>query len=186
VLGEFKYKDNSDCRWLLAPLKLFAPYFTLEFLLMDSEIGRDMLYIHDGPNMNAPILAQVSGGNVTMPLMMSSGENLFIRFKTDKLKAKAGFFISWDTMKECGGLQGFCADGGPTVYKTTRPKQGYCQDETYLPREHAKKGRCRCHFGWFGGDCTYRWCLGAKSLNMRIGSFLDHHDEVSLQATTLC
>ena len=61
VLGPDNYRNNVDCRWLLAPLRLFAPYFTLEFLLMDSEIGRDLLIVYDGPNQNAPVLGQMSG-----------------------------------------------------------------------------------------------------------------------------
>ena len=73
---QLMYKNNLDCRWFLKPLKLFAPYFTLEFLLMDrceslvmkfrwtddlrvfSELGRDVLYVYDGRNMNAPMLAK--------------------------------------------------------------------------------------------------------------------------------
>jgi len=176
VLGDYIYKNNVDCRWQLAPLKLFAPYFTLEFLLMDTEIGRDLLIVYDGANQNAPVLAQVSGLNITMPLLSSSSENLFLRFTSDKLKSNLGFFAFWDTMKECGGPIGFCHDGGIANIGPPRLKRGYCYDTQYYPRQHSAKGKCICHYGWYGGDCSFRWCLGAKTLTKRIGEFTDHHD----------
>jgi len=179
---DFHYKNNAECYWLLSPLKTFAPYFTLEFDLMDTEIGTDILKVYDGNSQRSPILAQISGLNISMPLLTSAGSELFLKFESDKLKANWGFFIRWDTMKECGGDSGFCMDGYVQYDLTgaligVRPKQGYCYDTVYIPRNHIEKGRCICHYGWFGGDCSFKYCLGATKLLFRTGVLTDHHDE---------
>ena len=184
IIGDFTYRNNADCRWLLKPLLLTAPFFTIEFTLMDTEIGRDVFYIYDGGNMNAPLLAKVSGSNITMPLLDSAGPELFVRFITDKMKAFAGVYAQWDTLKECGGVYGYCQDGQMDgALAGLRPNNAYCWDAINDPPEHDKKGRCICKAGWFGGDCSYANCLGAKTLTSRIGYLMDHHDGLETVGT---
>lgn len=184
-VGDLSYQNNLDCRWVLKPLQLVAPFFTMNFLLMDTEVGRDILYIYDGGSMNAPLLAQVSGTNLSMPMLDSTAGELFVRFVSDKVKRRTGVYASWDTIQECGGEWGFCNDGSYDAFtQVNRPNNGYCWDTANDPPEHDKKGRCICTLSWYGGDCSFNYCLGSKVLTSRIGSLMDHHD-VQVNGTML-
>jgi hypothetical protein len=174
---EYNYRNNADCRWLVQPLQLSASYFTIEFMLFDTEVGRDLFILYDGPNMNSPVLLQASG-NLSLPLMASSGGDVFIRFQTDKIQRKLGFFVQWDTLQECGGPTGYCLDGGQKFDGTSRPRQGRCRDPSTWAPQHDVKGRCECEFGWYGGDCSSNYCLGWSELRNRSGELVDHQDSV--------
>eukprot|EP00657_Telonema_sp_P-1_P009849 TRINITY_DN4085_c0_g1_i2.p1 TRINITY_DN4085_c0_g1~~TRINITY_DN4085_c0_g1_i2.p1 ORF type:complete len:253 (+),score=57.44 TRINITY_DN4085_c0_g1_i2:114-872(+) len=98
--------------------------------------------------------------------------------------SKMGVYANWDTMKECGGQWGFCYDGSYDFFtQGIRPYHGYCWDKVNVPPQHDKKGRCVCTTGWFGGDCSYPYCVGSKTLTGRKGTLMDHHDVLVTSST---
>jgi hypothetical protein len=94
--GEFRltsapdYLPNMDAEWIIEPenelpLKLYFDFFS-------TEAENDVLYIFDGADETAPLLAQLDGSldPDTLEFSSSSGQ-LFVRFLSDDQNQEQGF-----------------------------------------------------------------------------------------------
>ncbi len=94
--GEFKltsapeYLPDMDAGWHIEPenglpVKLYFEFFT-------TEAQKDILYIFDGQDENAPMVAQLQGAldADTLEFISSSG-HLFVRFLSDSINQERGF-----------------------------------------------------------------------------------------------
>lgn len=82
------YTGGQDCTWLIAPADSVET-ITLSFNLFDVD-GSDALYIYDGSDANAPLLATYTGS--TLPAeITSTGNRLFLHFETDGSGTASGW-----------------------------------------------------------------------------------------------
>ncbi len=94
--GEFKltsapeYLPDMDAGWHIEPenglpVKLYFEFFA-------SEVDKDILYIFDGPDETAPVIAQLHGllDADTLEFNSTSG-HLFVRFLSDSINQDQGF-----------------------------------------------------------------------------------------------
>lgn len=94
--GEFKltsapeYLPDMDASWHIEPENGLAIKLYFEFFGSESE--KDILYIFDGPDETAPVIAQLSGllDSDTLEFNSTSG-HLFVRFLSDSINQEQGF-----------------------------------------------------------------------------------------------
>jgi len=85
-----KYIPGMDAEWLIQPenglpVKLYFEFFS-------TEVAYDALYIYDGIDDTAPLLARLNGSPDTDSLEInSSSGNLFLRFLSDAQNQEQGF-----------------------------------------------------------------------------------------------
>ncbi len=94
--GSWNYKDNTDCRWLIAPDS--CNYIKLSFSYFDTETDNDVLTIYDGESTSSPVLRTMSGNlsgtNFPTPIFSTSGKMLLV-FKSNGSVVKNGWKVSW-------------------------------------------------------------------------------------------
>lgn len=88
----YTYQFNEDCTWLLAPAG--AETVLLNFTEFDLAAG-DYLYVHDGMDANAPLIAQLTG-NAVPGEIQSGGPEMFLRFSSDAEDEAGGFAFTFD------------------------------------------------------------------------------------------
>ena len=101
--GEFKltsapeYLPDMDASWHIEPenglpIKLYFEFFT-------TEAEKDILYIFDGADETAPVIAQLDGGldADTLEFNSTSG-HLFVRFLSDSINQEQGFNATYCTV----------------------------------------------------------------------------------------
>lgn len=108
------YDDNQDCSWLIQPTGVTS--IRLEFLsgFFDTQAPADSVTVYDGANASAPRLGTFSG-NTTPPVLNSSGNSLFITFKTDGTTNAGGWHAMYTTtsnLPTCSGLTTLTAQNG--------------------------------------------------------------------------
>lgn len=67
---------------------------TLSFENLDIESGFDSLWIYDGLDTEAPLLAALSGNEIP-PVMITSGNTFTLRFASDGLNKRSGYELVW-------------------------------------------------------------------------------------------
>jgi len=100
--GEFKltsapeYLPDMDAGWIIEPEN--SQPITLYFDFFVTEAANDQLYIYDGADENAPLLAILSGSPdpATLEFNSSSGQ-LFVRFQSDSQNEAQGFRAIYGT-----------------------------------------------------------------------------------------
>jgi hypothetical protein len=78
--GAFLYNNNTSCSWLISPPGN-APIH-LEFLHFKTEASYDYVYVYDGVDASAPLLATLDGHTLPSKLIAQSGQ-MFVRFTSD-------------------------------------------------------------------------------------------------------
>jgi hypothetical protein len=54
--------NSMDCRWVITPLTIESS-LTLKLWTLDLEKGRDFIWVYDGDDWNAPLVAQISAND---------------------------------------------------------------------------------------------------------------------------
>lgn len=92
--GDGNYSDNT-----FSTLTVVSPTgtpFELELLMAQIEGGFDDLYIYDGPNDQAPLLAMITGTNYPVPeSFQTTGDSFTLVFDTDGSVVYAGYIIQF-------------------------------------------------------------------------------------------
>ena len=89
----FPYRPNNDCSWLIAPSNAKVT-IQLELSSVDTELGKDILYIYDGPDENAQLIASVSG-HVQDTILYSTMNRMYLRFVTNDSVQGSGWVIKY-------------------------------------------------------------------------------------------
>lgn len=86
------YSQNRDCSWIISASRGHKITFrVIDFLLeAHKHCRKDSLDIHDGPSLNSPRIGRYCGASRPFPVT-SSGNKLFIRFKSDSALEFKGF-----------------------------------------------------------------------------------------------
>ncbi|KAJ8725267.1 hypothetical protein PYW07_016225 [Mythimna separata] len=101
------YNHNSQCAWVIhtAPDKVINVTFSKFNLEGSPECMYDFLQIHDGRKSSSQLLGRFCGN--TFPKggnIVSSHNNLYFWFHSDKTVAKDGFALHWTSIAPvCGG-----------------------------------------------------------------------------------
>ncbi len=91
------YYDNSDYTYTISPTG--ATGLSLSFNNLDLEQGYDSLWIYDGTDANAPLLAALSGDTVPSPII-ASGNALTMQFHSDGSTNGAGWEAVWQCTQD--------------------------------------------------------------------------------------
>ncbi|KAF7648099.1 hypothetical protein LDENG_00162070 [Lucifuga dentata] len=86
------YPNNVDCSWIISVDPSHRVLFNFSDLDIEphSSCSWDYVAIHDGPSLNAPLLAQVCG--TTPPPSITSTQNtIYVRFRSDSSFSHRGF-----------------------------------------------------------------------------------------------
>jgi len=101
------YADNTSCSWLIDPQTTqdSVTSITLTFHRFDTEDGKDILTLYDGPDATYPVLGTFSG-DALPPGITSTGNRLFMTFVTDGGNTATGWFLTFQSMRPvwCQGL----------------------------------------------------------------------------------
>lgn len=98
------YPQHADCIWVIAapsgrPIRLeFEDQFSIE---ITPNCTSSYLELRDGADSNAPVLAKFCGTSLP-PSQLSSGEVMYLRFRSDNSPTHAGFKAKY-SIAQCGG-----------------------------------------------------------------------------------
>lgn len=93
--GVYRYNADFTCDWLIQyPDKSRV---LLEFTEFDTEFNYDFLYIYDGENDQAPLLAVLSGSDIPAPVQ-SGSESVYIRFVSDEYITAGGWSLNYSEL----------------------------------------------------------------------------------------
>ncbi len=95
------YYNCSDSRTLIAPAGAAA--LQLVFREFGIIAGQDTLYVYDGQDENAPLLAALSGDTVPPPLV-SSGGKVLLHFVSDQFTTEKGYEIQYTCAFDDAGV----------------------------------------------------------------------------------
>ncbi len=95
------YYNCSDSRTLLMPEG--AVTVQVKFNYFSTVAGQDSLYIHDGTDEKAPVLAAISGDTVPDPFV-STGNALFLHFVSDGYTTGKGYEIQYTCAFDDAGV----------------------------------------------------------------------------------
>ncbi len=91
----YNYIDNQNCSWLISPHDSVNS-ITVEFLKFETYVN-DTLFIYDGNSCNAQLLGAFSGNNAPSNVT-SSGDELFIIFKSDSENTAGGWLLGYSSV----------------------------------------------------------------------------------------
>ena len=85
------YENDQDCTYTI-----HAPdsTVTLTIRTLELETGFDYLYIYDGDDEHASLIAKVTG-TYAEETFSSTGNDMFIRFTSDDVVTRAGFYLQY-------------------------------------------------------------------------------------------
>lgn len=98
--GSNNYSDYQDCAWRIQPPG--AGSITLSFSAFATESCCDAVYIYDGADVNAPLIASFAGTSIP-PNVTSSGGVMYVRFVTDYSVTYSGWAASYTCSSGCSG-----------------------------------------------------------------------------------
>jgi hypothetical protein len=106
------YQNNANCTWLIKPTGLIS-HIDISFTRFSTEAGNDILFIYDGEDQTAPLLATISGDTI-WPKITTSGNAAFIRFVTNSSSTAPGWLLSYEAYNPvfCTNLTMFTAAAG--------------------------------------------------------------------------
>ncbi|XP_076437271.1 cubilin-like isoform X2 [Babylonia areolata] len=148
------YQHNAECEWTITTNR--GDNIVLTFNAFRLESGYrcrfDFLEIRDGGNASSPVLSRLCGRS-TPSQITSSGNRLFIKFRTDGSVAHTGFSVSYTTT--CGGVYtGLRGVLRSPLYPNTYPHNKQCNYLINVP-----SGKLVVltftNFTIEGGSCTY-------------------------------
>ena len=114
--GWYNYQNNSDCSWLISPQNSIndsVESIKITFLRFDTEAGADTLFLYDGSDELAPLLAAFSGNTIPEDLS-STGNKLFIKFHSNSSISKGGWQLDYESIIPvyCSGITTLNAAAG--------------------------------------------------------------------------
>jgi|GEM_PF-526105 len=103
------YLDNTNCEWLIQPTAANVAV-RLNFFGFDTEAGNDTVTIYNGATSAAPILGTFSG-NITPPVITSSGGDMLVTFKSNGTVSSTGWraFYNTQPIPSCAGTTNLTA-----------------------------------------------------------------------------
>lgn len=106
------YSNNSDCEWLIQPA-LANVAVRLNFTRFATELNNDTVTVYDGATTAAPILGTFSGTTIP-PVLVSSGGDMLIKFKTNGSVQATGWqaFYQTQAIPFCSGTTNLTAVTG--------------------------------------------------------------------------
>ncbi|CAI5452377.1 unnamed protein product [Caenorhabditis angaria] len=84
----YNYPNNISCSYLL--LAPAAHTIILQFVAFNTEDGYDIVWIYDGSNNSFPLIGKYSGNKIP-PIINSSGNALYLYFRSDLVNNFQGF-----------------------------------------------------------------------------------------------
>ncbi|CAH0396981.1 unnamed protein product [Chilo suppressalis] len=106
-LTNSSYDHNSKCAWVIhtATDKVINVTFSKFNLEPEPECMYDFLQIHDGRTSSSQLIGRFCGNDLPKGgNIISSNNNLYLWFRSDKTVAKEGFALHWESVKPvCGG-----------------------------------------------------------------------------------
>ncbi|RKX17071.1 MAG: hypothetical protein DRP35_11580, partial [Candidatus Zixiibacteriota bacterium] len=91
------YYDNSDYTYTIAPTGAMG--LTLSFNSLNLESGYDSLWVYDGTDVNAPLVAALSGSTIPSPVV-ASGNALTIQFHSNGGTNDTGWEAIWQCTQD--------------------------------------------------------------------------------------
>ncbi|CAB3235739.1 unnamed protein product [Arctia plantaginis] len=101
------HNHNAQCAWVIytAPEKVINVTFSKFNLEQSLECNKDFLQIHDGRKSSSQLIGRFCGS--TFPKggnIISTHNNLYLWFHSDRIVTQSGFALHWTSMKPvCGG-----------------------------------------------------------------------------------
>jgi len=101
------YLNNTTASWLIDPQTEFDSVTKISVSVKRFDLFNDgdRLYIYDGEDNSAPLLAELSGSNIPGDIESSSNK-VFIEFITDGSDTAPGFYLNYRTVRPvwCSGM----------------------------------------------------------------------------------
>ncbi len=101
------YQNNTEASWLINPQTEYDSVTNITIMVkrLDLFNDGDRLYIYDGEDNAAPLLAELSGNNLPGDIE-STGNKVFIEFITDGTNTAPGFYLNYKTDRPtwCSGM----------------------------------------------------------------------------------
>eukprot|EP01052_Picozoa_sp_SAG31_P040215 SAG31_NODE_5772_length_2334_cov_1.884116_1_plen_761_part_01 len=114
--GQGNYGNNADCRWFLSCSNPVArPLLT--FSAFQTERVHDVVYVRDGVNTSAPLLARLSGDELPRS-QMASGSAMLVQLTTDSSVVKNGFEANFSCMN-VGEVSSDVLASSPTSHESS-------------------------------------------------------------------
>jgi hypothetical protein len=106
------YQDNTNCYWLIQPSGP-VHHMEINFSRFATETPNDLLYVFDGPDQQAPLLATLSGDSIPPPITTSGG-SAFLHFVTNNTTTDNGWLLHYEAFRPqfCTNLQTFTGSVG--------------------------------------------------------------------------
>ncbi|CAF99391.1 unnamed protein product, partial [Tetraodon nigroviridis] len=89
------YKDSLSCEWVIESEP--GRSIKITFDKFQTELGYDILEIHDGPNLLSPLIGSFNGTQVPQ-FLFSSSNFLYLLFITDNSRSNVGFKILYESV----------------------------------------------------------------------------------------
>ncbi|XP_021357124.1 cubilin-like [Mizuhopecten yessoensis] len=132
------YPHNVDCTWVItAPSSHSLQLdFVDNFYIEDHNQCRfDYIEVRDGGTINSPVLSHLCG-STTPSTVRSTGNVMFVRFRTDASVARAGFRAMYK-IAECGGrIYGTSRAIMSPNYPSNYPSNSHCVWDIEAPTGH--------------------------------------------------
>jgi len=90
----YNYIDNQVCSWLISPIDSVNS-ITINFINFETELF-DTLFVFNGDSDNNQLLGSFSGNSIPNNIT-STGDNLFIKFKSDNENTADGWLIGFSS-----------------------------------------------------------------------------------------
>lgn len=91
--GESDYRNNTNCHWFLRPAGAKRVKLLLEAFALESDY--DFLTIYDGTSEAARVLGRYHGGNTPPDSLISTGNSVYVVFRSDGTVTDKGWRIRW-------------------------------------------------------------------------------------------
>lgn len=108
------YQNQTTCTWLIQPAGTVS-HIDIIFQRFSVVDGYDTLFIYDGIDQNAPLLASITGDTV-YPTITTTGGAAFLRFVASSTSSVTsdGWFLTYEGFRPvfCTNLQEFTAPNG--------------------------------------------------------------------------
>lgn len=92
----YNYTENQECSWLISPVDS-VEFITISFYNFETDVN-DTLFIYDGSSDNSSMLGAFSGSAVPEDII-SSGDELFVKFKSDNQGVAQGWLFGYSSEK---------------------------------------------------------------------------------------
>lgn len=101
------YLNNTQASWLIDPQTEFDSIVSIILMVKQLDLFNDgdRLFIYDGEDNSAPLLAELSGNTIPGNIE-STGNKVFIEFITDGANTGGGFYLNYKTTRPvwCSGM----------------------------------------------------------------------------------